>query len=454
MSTLPLRRTQLALAATLLFGASTSTSFAAIHYLSNCNDSGTGSLRAAVAAAQSGDTVDLATLIVGGTAPLSCSRITLTTGAIAITQHDLTIEAPVPITVAGQGYTDRIFFHSGTGKLTLEGFYVSKGYYKPVTVTDGSVDTGFGGCIFSKGDLTLNDMYVYRCQLARNSDGKAQFLAGAGTASYGETQLLHSTISRSSITSPANSLKYARGVGLYARASANIMNSTLSGNGAYYSPNVVGYGIGCGAFVIGDLYVSGSTIANNKCSGSALYNKPFTSAATSAIIVESTISQNLSSYGAMLTASAITVANSTVAYNQHNGLSLDYVNGFTGSPSYYPVSMFSDIVVAPNGVGVISSLNILGSNNFVTSKQTPAFPADTKASGCLWLGPLKNNGGPTQTRALMSHSVAIDAGDTTYPDQTKDQRGLPRTSGPAPDIGALEVQQNDVIFNTEFESCI
>ena len=455
MYSIPFRRNKLALAATLLFGVSTSTTFAATHYLSSCSDSGSGSLRSVVAAAQTGDTIEL-TETPSGTSPilLPCSQITLTTGAIAITQHDLTIDAPFPITVAGQEYSDRVFYHSGTGALTLHGFTVSKGYAVAVKVSQDE-DLGLGGCILSKGDLRLENMHVSRCQLSSSSsDTYLTFLAGAGTASYGETQLLDSVITQSSINSAPMTLKYSRGAGLYARGSANIQNSTISGNGVYYSPNVIGYGTGCGAFVLGDLYIIGSTIDNNKCSGSALYNKPYMSLATSATLVESTISQNSGAAAASIIASSITMANSTVAYNLNNGLELNYFKGSTGSPTAYPVTMFSDIVVAPDGTGVISSENILGANNFVTRTQTPSFPTDTKATGCLWLGPLKNNGGQTQTHALMSHSVAIDAGNTTYPDQTEDQRGLPRTSGPAPDIGALEVQQNDVIFNTEFESCI
>jgi hypothetical protein len=70
------------------------------------------------------------------------------------------------------------------------------------------------------------------------------------------------------------------------------------------------------------------------------------------------------------------------------------------------------------------------------------------------LGPLAGNGGPTRTHALLSGSVAIDAGDTSLlPPDTYDldgdgdtgealpvdQTGKPRVSGSAVDIGAYEV---------------
>ncbi|MFY9822714.1 MAG: CSLREA domain-containing protein [Thermoanaerobaculia bacterium] len=53
------------------------------------------------------------------------------------------------------------------------------------------------------------------------------------------------------------------------------------------------------------------------------------------------------------------------------------------------------------------------------------------------LGPLANNGGPTDTYALLAGSPAIDAGDNANCLPT-DQRGVTRPQGPACDIGAFE----------------
>ena len=57
------------------------------------------------------------------------------------------------------------------------------------------------------------------------------------------------------------------------------------------------------------------------------------------------------------------------------------------------------------------------------------------------LGPLADNGGPTLTMALLPSSPAIDAGDTSLA-PTTDQRGFPRPSGAAADIGAFEQGQS------------
>src|SRR5262249_6298209 len=53
------------------------------------------------------------------------------------------------------------------------------------------------------------------------------------------------------------------------------------------------------------------------------------------------------------------------------------------------------------------------------------------------LGPLANNGGPTQTRALLPGSPAINAGDPAAAPAT-DQRGLPGFGTTA--MGAFEYQ--------------
>jgi uncharacterized repeat protein (TIGR01451 family) len=60
----------------------------------------------------------------------------------------------------------------------------------------------------------------------------------------------------------------------------------------------------------------------------------------------------------------------------------------------------------------------------------------------LKLGPLLDNGGPTDTHALLAGSAAIDGGESLCPDDpifpTVDQRGVPRPSGDC-DVGAYEL---------------
>jgi hypothetical protein len=81
-------------------------------------------------------------------------------------------------------------------------------------------------------------------------------------------------------------------------------------------------------------------------------------------------------------------------------------------------------------------------------------PSDTIKNVCPLLGPLRNNGGRTNTHALLSHSRGIDEGNN-FNNLTVDQRGtgFARVSNSVADIGAYEVQQDDIIFNNSFEGC-
>ncbi len=64
-------------------------------------------------------------------------------------------------------------------------------------------------------------------------------------------------------------------------------------------------------------------------------------------------------------------------------------------------------------------------------------------SGDPLLGPLGDHGGPTWTCLPLPGSPVVDAGSSPAGSPSLDQRGLPRTSGRAPDLGAVEIQSRD-----------
>ena len=69
------------------------------------------------------------------------------------------------------------------------------------------------------------------------------------------------------------------------------------------------------------------------------------------------------------------------------------------------------------------------------------------------LGPLANNGGPTQTELLLAGSPAIGAGSVALipAGTTTDQRGLARVANGKVDIGAVESQATAAITGTIFD---
>ncbi len=162
--------------------------------VTNCNNTGPGSLRSTVAATASGGTVTFS-------AALPACTITLATAAIPITVANLTIQGPVSndFTINGaQNY--RVFNHSGTGTLSIEHLNIESGKYKGANAK--------GGCIFSAGSVSLTGTTVTNC------------LAYA-TAAAGK----------------------ARGGAIYAKGALSLVNSTISGNDAVAFGGAYGGGV-------------------------------------------------------------------------------------------------------------------------------------------------------------------------------------------------------------------
>ena len=115
----------------------------------NCNDHGSGSLRAALANANSGQTIDLT--------QLSCSQITLTTGSLVFTQSEITLQGPGSkyLSISGND-TYSPLRHNAIGRL----------YVNDLTVEHGLLDGGnypaHGGCIYGD-NVYINDSVVGYC---------------------------------------------------------------------------------------------------------------------------------------------------------------------------------------------------------------------------------------------------------------------------------------------------
>jgi hypothetical protein len=167
-------------------------------------------------------------------------------------------------------------------------------------------------------------------------------------------------------------------------------------------------------------------------------------------VVNSTISGNGSdsvSGGGISNAGSLTVNNSTITANtarNGGGINNVYNPGFTSL-------QLSNSIVAGNSAWLGgpdckgASMTSLGHNLIGNTGgcDFPTAPGDlTNVSAELDV--LADNGGPTQTHALLESSPAIDAGSSATPGtggeacELADQRGVVRPQGFACDIGAFE----------------
>lgn len=274
-----------------------------------------------------------------------------------------------------------------------------------------------------------------------------------------------------------------RGGGLYLGAAAQVKYSTISDNNAN--------GVGGGIRTASPITIDASTLAGNHAAttGGAI------SADNNVTISYSTISGNTSTHvaGGSLGGSAtqpITIRQSTFSGNESTnsrwgaalylkddavirnstitgnieanasdtkyGAGISLQDGVSADLSSTIVGLnhlkrgdgstdVSDIGISQGGTGA----TLTGDHNLITFPLIP-IPADTITTDPK-LGPLRNNGGITQTHLPAADSPAIDKGAANG--FSTDQRGgiFHRVSGSQADIGAVE-RISDRIFADNFEN--
>lgn len=253
-----------------------------------------------------------------------------------------------------------------------------------VTITGGKNLDGIGGGIQNVGTLTLTET---------NVSGNTAGASGGGIRNDFDLTIVRSTLSNNQVTnSEGDPGGLGGGGGIFNNGATAITNSTITGNVA-------------GTF--------GGGITN----------------------FLSEVVQNPPPRG--LTLAYVTLDSNSAPV----GANLANDNAFS-------TAVEGTIVSNPQGGGENCTLTVTSEGNNLedTSPSTCGFtpPSDIVGEDPL-LGPLKNNGGPTDTLALLKGSPAIDAvepGDCPPPET--DQRGVKRPKngvgkGPATcDIGAYE----------------
>ena len=238
--------------------------------------------------------------------------------------------------------------------------------------------------------------------------------SGGGINNWGGTMnVANSTISSNSATDNGGGINNSSGT-------MNVANSTISSNSAS------SYGGGINN-LNGTMNVANSTISSNFASS---YGGGINNDMGAMNVANTTITGNTASTGSGLSSrglfyynpdtyfsftdfATVSISNSIIAQNYRNkDINIDTLTSST-SQGYNLIG---------NGAGVEQIFNKTGDQ-----KGTATNPLNAK------LGPLQNNGGLTNTHALLAGSPAINKGKTTL---TKDQRGYNRNG--VADIGAYE----------------
>ncbi|MBO9664814.1 choice-of-anchor Q domain-containing protein [Dokdonella sp.] len=414
--------------------------------VTNCDDSGAGSLRDAVASAADGDTIDLT--------QLTCSTITLTSGEIVVPQKGLTIVGPGANRLSVRRWPTNNYFR--ILDFTNASARVDDGNrLEALTLEGGHADDADGGCIRTAGDLSVVAAKVTQCTVrATGASGQSPNLGGGAIFARNSLHLMSSTVSYSWIVSEVGH-GYFEGGCVYAGLGGLDMRYSAIDNCRIQGGDSAG---GAGAWAMNGAQIFNSTISNNSLTtnstghgaGSALLLFSGGSGGL-LIMVNSTISGNLSQDGrSVFSWLPAFIYNSTIARN------IATVNQYPAVMIQGPLTLVSTII-AGNYVGStndpivdLSAQVVSGDHNLVTFPQV-SMPADT-----LMVDPhlqyLVDNGGPTRTLALAADSPAIDHGSDNANLQW-DQRGagFPRVIGAAADIGAFEWRPPDPVFANGFD---
>ncbi len=260
----------------------------------------------------------------------------------------------------------------------------------------------YGGGIYSiSGTLMITNSTI-----SGNSAGR-----GGGIDNHGSANLIGVTVSGNTSTNGGGGIAND-GAGIINGALLNLNNSTLSGN------SVTGFARAGGGIINGD--VATVTVTNTTISGNSAY------------------------YGGGIYNSYIgTLTNVTLSGN--NGT----VGGGIVQDSSYSrtITLTNTIIVRGSMGGNCHSFGMPFASNGYNLSSDGTCATYLNQTGDLNntnpnLGPLANNGGPTQTHALLPGSPAIDqipvGTNGCGTSITADQRGAQRPIGPTCDMGAYE----------------
>jgi hypothetical protein len=410
----------------IVWGFATNIALANTIYVTNCEDHGSGSVRDAVGQITNPlTTIDLT--------HLSCSKISLTTGAIVIPAQGATLvgRGAAEFTIDA-GNQSRVI-EASTGRVYLQGLTLTNGYAQDK-----------GGVIYSAGVVDLLDAVV--------SNGHVEgttFAAGGNISAMTEVDLIRSRVTGGN----ANSQSYARGGGIDSPY-VKISSSSIDHNKATASASQAA-AFGGGVFAK-TLRVGYSSITSNQAAfaaGASVYAPEQQGAAS---IYSSTVANNSSSalVGGLYVSGTTQLFNSTVTGNQSqqyiaNGVSLAagvFVDGALNAIGSLIAG--NTILAAAHDVTGSSGTTVTGDHNLIRVSNLP-LPSDTLTADPRLGAPFYSGG--TFIFPLNTDSPALDSGPAHFGGYDQRRYGFARTVGSVQDIGAYERQSSGRI--TTLASC-
>ena len=379
------------------------TTSAATRTVTNLNDSGPGSLRDAIAASGSGDTINFA---VTGT-------IVLTSASLSV-NHNLTIQGPGANSLTIRRSSNLIFriFYFDNGTWTLS----------DVTITNGNDSVSGCGIYNGNGNLTLNN-----CIITHNLGAPK----GGGIGNNATTTMNNCFVMD-------NFSGNQGGGGIFNSGTLTMNNCTVSNNNSESD--------GGGLYNTGKLTVNTSTFDHNSVpgGGAAIFT------ANGGIVRNCTFYQNSGTSAIrQTTLGFLTVQSCTFSGDTgHEGFLASIHLLSDATTLKIGNTILDDLPSLLTQSGSAATITSLGYNLSRDAGNGYLTAAGDQRQSDLGLDPygLQYNGGYTDTIALIYGSAAIDAGKSFG--LTTDQRGQVRpydnpnftnaSGGDGSDIGAYE----------------
>jgi hypothetical protein len=389
----------------------------------------TGDLRYCIAHATSG--TDVITFAAGLTGTIDLSSDLPTMNA------NVTIQGPGASQLTVDRFEGNNFTVGSAATVQISGLTISGGTgidNAGTLILSNSTITGCVEAIDNSGSATINS-----CTLSSNGNDIMFWGQNHAIVNTGSVTINYSTLSGNGAD--------VDGGALYNNGTATINSSTLANNGAGRLTDIGQSAYGGAIYQAGGtLAIDSSTISDNGAIGGTAFT---TYGWTNGLGPGDGLGGGL-----YLAAGSVSIDHSTIAGNVAAPGPASVIPGYGYGGGIYNSSGVSlqvhDTIIANNvaengpSPDLDGSLTSLGHNLIGNTAGGSGFVASDLQNVNPQLAPLQNNGGPTQTMALMPGSPAINAGDVTGA-PAFDQRGpgFQRTFNGTIDIGAFEVQNGN-----------